>query len=299
MAGVWNAESPAWPTTPEALAVQDARRDPALHRAVFVAEHDTRMVGWATVGHDPIAHREGKFLLDIRVPPAVQGQGIGSALYQSLTTHLQPFRPRELQTAVWETLEHAIRFVTRRGFVEAWRRIDSRLDVSRVDFARYAGLEARVRALGVAIHSYASLAHDPDRIQKLYLLDRATWEDVPYGEPVRFRSLKQFCAEELDTPDFLPQACFVAVKDGRFVGYSYLTGYRDHFVNEMTGVLRDYRRQGLATLLKLHAIQYAQAHGGCEIRTTNDSVNTRMLALNARLGFTRDGATIRFIKRLE
>lgn len=299
IAGVLNAESPEWPTTPEAMAHQDAIRDPDLHRAAFVAEHDGQMVGWAAIGHDPVAHRAGKFKLDIRVPPGLQGRGIGSRLYRRLMVHIEPFRPRELQTEVWHALDRAIRFVTNRGFREAWRRVDSRLDVSRFDFTPYAGVEAGLHALGIEIKTYADFAHDPGRLRKLYELDRAIWKDVPYGEPVTQRTLDQFCKEEVDDTDFIPEACFVAAAGQEFVGYSYLTGHRDHFVNEMTGVLRDYRGHGLATVLKLHTIRYAQSHGNFEIRTTNDSVNGPMLALNARLGFRRDGATIRFTRHLE
>lgn len=299
IAGVRNAESPEWPTTPEALENEDRIRDPKLHWAAFVAMNDSQMVGWGAIGHDPIAHRPSKFRLDIRVPPVMQGSGIGSRLYQALMAHVAPFEPRQFQTDVWETLERAIRFVTNRGFVEAWRRIDSRLDVSAFDFAPYAGLEARIRTLGIEIATYAELGPDPARLRKLYELDWAIWQDVPYGEPVTRRTLEQFCKEEVEDTDFISEACVIALKEQQFVGYSYLTEHRDHFVSEMTGVLRECRGQGLATLLKLHAIRYAQAHGGFEIRTTNDSTNAPMLALNAKLGFKRDGATIRFTKHLE
>jgi len=62
-------------------------------------------------------------------------------------------------------------------------------------------------------------------------------------------------------------------------------------------VLPAYRSKGVATLLKLYGIRYAQAHGNREIWTVNDSANTAMLALNAKLGFQRGGATIPFTKR--
>lgn len=57
--------------------------------------------------------------------------------------------------------------------------------------------------------------------------------------------------------------------------------------------------KGVATLLKLHTIRYAQAHGNRDIWTVNDSVNTAMLALNTKLGFQHVGATLRFLKKLQ
>ena len=51
-----------------------------------------------------------------------------------------------------------------------------------------------------------------------------------------------------------------------------------------TGTIRSYRRRGIATLLKVHAIQYAQQIGAQLIRTGNEEHNP-MYALNQRLGF--------------
>src|SRR5262245_37154937 len=98
IAAVRNAENSDWPTTPEALAHEDAVRNPTLYRATFIAEHKRQAVGWATLGHDPIAHREGKFNLHIQVPPALQANGIGSKLYQTLAACLESLTPTELQT---------------------------------------------------------------------------------------------------------------------------------------------------------------------------------------------------------
>jgi GNAT superfamily N-acetyltransferase len=303
IAHVLTAENPEWPTTVEALQHADAARDPQLHRAVFVAEDASAahkpLVGVASVGHDLMAHRPGKFKLDIRVPPELQGRGIGAALYRTLLTHLEPLQPRELQTDVWETLERAVRFVSDRGFVEAWRRIDSRLEVRQFDAGPYADLEARLRALGIVIKTYAELEAHPRRLDKLSELDWALWQDVPYGEAVTPKSREHFEKETVHNPDFIPEACFIALRGDEFVGYSYLTSGDGFFLCELTGVRRGHRGQGLATLLKLRGIRYAQDHGQWEIRTVNDSVNTAVLALNARLGFQRDGATIRFVKHVE
>jgi GNAT superfamily N-acetyltransferase len=73
----------------------------------------------------------------------------------------------------------------------------------------------------------------------------------------------------------------------------------DGFSTDMTGVLPSYRGQGLATLLKLYSIRYAQEHGNRPIYTQNDSINLAMLGLNMKLGFVVSGADIRFVKMLK
>ena len=72
----------------------------------------------------------------------------------------------------------------------------------------------------------------------------------------------------------------------------------DYLVIGTTGVLRAFRGQGLAKLLKMHGIRYALEHGDQEIRTFNDHINTAMLEMNAKLGFSRGPVELRFCKRL-
>jgi len=108
----------------------------------------------------------------------------------------------------------------------------------------------------------------------------ALWQDVPYGQPVTKRTLEQFVATEINHPSSLHDACFIAVKDGEYIGYSRLIEAEDGFNTDMTGVLRAYRGMGLATLLKLRGIRYTQEHGGRRVSVVNDAVNVAMLGLN-------------------
>lgn len=45
------------------------------------------------------------------------------------------------------------------------------------------------------------------------------------------------------------------------------------FITAVTATRREYRRQGIATALKIHVIRFALARGVQEIFTTNDSQN--------------------------
>jgi mycothiol synthase len=302
IAHVLRAEMGEWAPSAEDLAYADASRDPGHSWAAFVAEEPglwpSPLVGVASVGHDPRAHRPDKLLLNIRVPPELQGRGIGARLYDAVMGHIAPLAPCELQTDVWWSLERAIRFVADRGFVEVWRRYDSELEVDAFDEAPYAGLAGRVAAAGVELRTYAELAGDPGRLAKLHALDAALWRDIPYGEPVTPPSLGQFEREMVENPDFLPDACFVALRSGEYVGYSCLFAGEGYLNVDMTGVLPAYRGMGIATLLKLHGLRYARTRGVPRLCTVNDSVNTAMLALNRKLGFQKVGETIRFLKRL-
>lgn len=256
------------------------------------------MVGVAFVGHDSLAHRPDTFEVNLRVHPEWQGQGVGKALYAALLAYLSTFGAAELFAVVWHKAARAIRFLTERGFVESWRRIDWVLDLSGFDAVPYAGLEERLRAQGIVLQTYAELAADPQRLSKLYELDWAIWQSIPYGQAVTKRTLAQFAAQEIDHPKFIANACFIAVKAGEFLGYSNLTESDVGFSTEMTGVLPAWRGRGIATALKLAGIRYAQSHNAQRLDTQNDAINHPMIALNQKLGFVEEGATLRFVKRL-
>lgn len=286
--------------TAEDLAYVDAHREPQYHHAVFVAEEsrgpEPLLVGVAFVGHDTLAHRAGKFAMNLRVHPDWQGQGVGKALYQAVLDHLAPMAPEELHAFFWYAHPRTLRFLTERDFQEEWRRLDLTLDVTKFDFAPYRGVEEKLRDQGITIKTYPELGDDPDCLRKLYELDWAIWQDIPYGQAVTKRSFDQFVADEIDHPKFVPDACFIAVKDGEFVGYLNLIEGDNDWNTEMTGILPTYRGRGVATLLKLYSIRYAQAHGKRPLSTQNDAINQVMLGLNHKLGFVEVGANVRFVK---
>jgi mycothiol synthase len=66
----------------------------------------------------------------------------------------------------------------------------------------------------------------------------------------------------------------------------------------MTGVVRRWRRRGLARWLKLHSIRHALESEASEMRTYNDEANTDMLALNRTLGFVPVETDLRLKKEL-
>ncbi len=166
------------------------------------------------------------------------------------------------------------------------------------DFAPFAGLEERLRAEGIEVLTYSQLADDPERASKLHALDWSLLQDIPYGETQTLVPLEQFIGETLQAPAFLPDACFIARGGQEWIGYTNLLRGEDFYVIQMTGTLRAWRGRGVATLLKLKGIEYSLAHGGLELRTTNDSVNTAMMKINQRLGFKETGASIRYKKTM-
>ena len=73
----------------------------------------------------------------------------------------------------------------------------------------------------------------------------------------------------------------------------------DKLSTGLTGVMRDYRRRGVALALKVRAASYAREAGFRSISTHNHTTNRVMLSLNEALGFVREPAWIGLKKDLE
>ncbi len=103
-------------------------------------------------------------------------------------------------------------------------------------------------------------------------------------------SREQFVDSELHHPNLVPEAYFLAKREDRYVGHSYLRrvpGQPSALHQGFTGTRREVRGRGIATELKRRAVEYARASGVESIDTSNDSLNQAMLAINAKFGFER------------
>lgn len=301
IAAIANAVTPAHPNTPEELRYWDEHRDAQYHFQRHVVECGDKLVGFGQFGHIADAFHPRKFFLEVVIHPEHQRQGIGSALYEHLQAVMAPFDPLALRSGVREDRVEAVRFAARRGFVEDMRGWESRLDVGAFDPTPFADAIERVAIQGIRIATLREAQQTPGWELKLYGLLCELERDVPSPEPYTAPSFESFRAQHVESPGLLPDGYFIAVDDDAWVGVSALWASQasaDLGIG-LTAVLRRYRRRGIATALKLRAIDYAKSIGAPVIRTWNESNNRPMLAINARLGFVRQVAWLNLVKVLK
>lgn len=279
---------PEEPVTPTELRGQDARRDSSLlyERWIAVRGGQAVAVGW--FGEPPWAPYPGYFFAELAVRPAARRTGIATGFLASVTNRLRGAGAEKLLVSTSTAQPCACRFLERRGFEVALRCTESSLDLVSFDPDRYRGAADRLAREGIWIGSVAQLAaEDPRHAEKLYQLDCAIVRDLPYPEPIVERPFEQFVAL-LKAPVFSAHASFVArAADGELVGVSGL--YRvladpSMLCTGLTGVVRGYRRRGVALALKAAALGYAKQTGVVSVTTQNEEHNP-MLDLNLALGF--------------
>lgn len=168
----------------------------------------------------------------------------------------------------------------------------SALDVAAFDPAPYQGVEATLAGEGIRVETLAELqARASDWREQLYELRWHIVQDIPSVEPQVKPTFAQFAQQVLDDPSLDPEAWFVAVDTQ--AEYQPLVGMSNLWVNDpsyqrldagLTGVVRAYRRRGIATVLKVRTITYARQRGARTIETGNEE-RSAMYQLNLRLGF--------------
>ncbi len=226
---------------------------------------------------------------------ALAGSGLGgrsSFDYAGLHPRVLPtLRRRGVGTALLRALEaHALRL----GFTEAGAQVD---DPGSLAFAERAGFREvdrqveQVRAIG-----REPVPELPDGIRISSIAERPELWEAAYdalGLPA-FEDMATFrtivVTREQWRRDWLasPEAMFVALADEEIVGCAGLeldTDRPDRAEQALTAVARDWRRRGIATLLKRRSLAFAAANGISEVYTWTQQRNVQMRALNERLGY--------------
>jgi GNAT superfamily N-acetyltransferase len=252
------------------------------HVASWVAEEDGEIVGWARAAMRWAVSSEQVGELWGFVRPALRGRGIGSQLYERSFTHLLGCGARVLES--WSTTEPEARFLLARGFQAARQGTILELELATADLS---GLPEHERRMGEEGFRLVPLEAVLDRARDLHAVDAEAIADVPdtYAEDdVRF---EDWLDEALGHPQLTKEGSFVALHGERPVAHALLhvdpsSGLA---ANEMTATARDFRRRGLARLVKLGTIRWAAENGFRTIMTGTDETNAGMNALNESLGY--------------
>jgi GNAT superfamily N-acetyltransferase len=289
-------------TVDEVRFWDDDWKPEGFFRRRVIAEEAGVPVGYAEASHARGQFVPANYRVDLVVRPAVRRRGIGTVLFDDLVAALRPRGARWIRAQIKESDGASVAFAKAVGATELERHWESRLDLATFDPAPFASAEGRAAAAGVRFTTLAAeMGSDPDAMRKAFELHEATRVDVPSLDPPTPSPYDRFQHEVLRGPASVPDAYFIAIRDGRYVGESSLgkEGTDPGVIyQQLTAVSRDERGKGIAMAMKLRTIEYARVHGFREIRTWNASINRPMLAINEALGFAKQPAWINFGKEL-
>ncbi|MGB0384683.1 MAG: GNAT family N-acetyltransferase [Ardenticatenaceae bacterium] len=281
-----------WPDdiyTVEEWKSDDEKRDAKYFFQRVMAELDGQLVAFADYLEPSWSYVAGKYYITYNVHPDHDGSGVDQSLYDHIMSALAECEPApsKIMTHMREDKTRELDFLKGHGFKIVMREPISRLDVPAFDSAKFAHAAEKVRQRGIKIYTIRELEQlEPEWKPKLWELEWQVRQDIPSPDPRTQRPFEQF-AKNFKGPNYDPEAWFVALDNGECVGYSsfYVTpATKEKLYTRITGVARSHRRMGLATALKVRAIEFAQQYGAQQIETDNEE-NNPMYQLNLMLGF--------------
>jgi L-amino acid N-acyltransferase YncA len=270
--GIRNRVHPDRPMPRDALL--DVRRN--LASLDLIAELDGVPVGVGSVSKFGGSPDGDLAYLTLRVLQQARRQGVGTALDRRAAEHARLLGKRGCTVSVRHDDSDSLGYYAARGFAEVGRMQDVRLDLSAVE------VEQRTPR-GVEIVP----ALTPEFERGAYSVALEADADIPAGVPIESGTFERWRERHFGART-IRELSFVAVEDGRVVGYAILGRHTEEVaLHWMTGVARAVRGRGIALALKQAQIAGAKAAGWKYLDTQNDLANAPMRRVNEKLGYER------------
>lgn len=192
-------------------------------------------------------------------------------------------------------------FFAAAGFRNAWQSWGAHLDLGTWDPGRFRALEERLFLEGYEAERWRMDAPEAEW-QALYALHRRGEADAPRNPTTMTAPLDLPALREVMTRE---EAVFVVRRRGEVLALTRLTLPQDRNLQTAGEVSSDlttthpaHRGRGLATLVKAHALAWAQAEGYARAGTGGAILNLPMLRVNTRLGYVPEAMWVTWERRL-
>lgn len=254
-----------------------------LRRHYVSFERETqRITGYGAIEQGP---EPEQFRLLLMTALYDLAHGVGETLYDRLMADLRVLNAGLVWMREHHTDQALLRFVTGRGFVQTRFTWDLRLALGSLDLAPLLPVVEQVAARSIVIDTVLEeRRRNPQLAQQVHELYNAAQSDA--YQPLSFQAF----AQRMDEPAILPNCFFLARQGEQYIGLSALARMEaapEQAVQQWTGVRPQFRRQGIATALRVCTIEAAQRLGYRTLFTYTNHTDPVMLAFNEKLGFQR------------
>lgn len=282
---------PDWHLTAARMQQRDERfatKIPEYTRVV--AERASEVVGTASItSHWGGLYEPHRYWVDSATHEQHRHTGVDNVMIEALLEHVQAGKPKQLWTCIRADFVPMVEFLNTFNFSEEFRSWGSHLDVQAFDIAAYLPQKQQLEAEGIRFCSYLEL-DEANREQDLVSFHKQIEDDVPFYEPIIPKERDDIRADNI--PD---ESCFVALDGNNIVGMASLdTAVEGLLQNGLTGVHRNYRNRGIATILKALVANYAKTQGEVDINAAGSGDNQSMRQVNEKLGYVIEPAWITF-----
>jgi mycothiol synthase len=269
-----------------------AIRDKSLIRDRLLLYQDSQLIGviYYSQGRDK-NNRTTFFTLNI--DPVYNTQQTRELLYNRMLEEIASFNSNKILTDIYEHSNYDLvkQFLIDNQFQLVQTNKEYLCDITKINIEQYRPLIEKLEREGIKFYdSKEEMREWSDHYKKLEELIWTYSKDFPIPDGVEHTRMpfEQAMKIQIDFEENSYGTEIIAVLNEEYIGSTDLEVYPktepQKAWTEGLGVLKDFRRKGIATALKIKAIERLLDKGVTEVRTDNEE-NNPMYKINVNLGF--------------
>ena len=233
----------------------------------------------------------------LHLDPTYNNNGYRNLLYNKMLEEVKVFNCNLVHTSIYNhpNYEEHKKLLIKEGFKLVQTNREYSCDIRKVNTKKYYTLFKKLESEGIKFYESKKEMRDyPDKFPNHYeKLEELIWiydQDMPIPDGIKHQrpSFEQFMKYSHNFENNTYGVEIIAVLNGEYIGSTDISVYHKSEPHKGwtggLGVLKKFRRKGIATALKIKAIEVLIKKGVTEVRTDNEE-NNPMYKINVALGF--------------
>jgi len=271
-------------------------RDKSILRDRLLLYNDDTLIGALYYAHGRGQNKKTVFYT-LNLDPVYNNNGYRVLLYNELLERAKKNNCSLVHTSIYDhpNYEEHKKLLIKEGFKVVQTNREYACDIRNIDIKKYYSLIQNLELSGIKFYdSKNEMLNNsklfPDHFKKLEELEWIIEQDIPIPDGIKhtrtpFDHWEKICIDFYENSYGVD---IVAVKNGKYIAATDIEVYKKTEPHKgwtgSLGVLKEYRRRGIATALKIKAFEKLLKKGVIEVRTDNE-LNNPMYKINIALGF--------------
>ena len=243
----------------------------------------------------------------LNIDPEHNNKESREILYNRMLEEVKLFNSNRVLTSVYEHSNYDLvrQFLIENEFKLVQTNREYSCDITKIDIKKYQPLIKKLESEGIKFYdSREEMLDFPNHYKKLEELEWAYSQDFPVPKGIEHTRppFDHYMKILNDYYENSYGADIVAVIDGKYIGSTDLEVYPKTEPHKAwtggLGVLKEFRRRGIATALKIKAMERLLEKGVTEVRTDNEE-NNPMYKINVALGFKPVPFSLEYLKEID
>jgi RimJ/RimL family protein N-acetyltransferase len=242
----------------------------------------------------------------LHLDPNYNNNGYRKLLYDKMLERVEIFSCNKVHTSIYDhpNYEEIKKLIIKEKFKLVQTNREYSCDLKKINIDKYQPLIKKLESEGIRFHdSKEDMLNWPNHYKKLEELEWKIEQDVPIPDGIKhtrlpFKHWKKLCL------DFYKNSYgvdLVATIDNKYIGATDIFVFGKSEPQKgwtgSLGVLKEFRRKGIATAIKIKAIEILLNKGITELRTDNEE-NNPMYKINVNLGFKPVPFSLDYLKEI-